>query len=33
VSDTFPLARATQALSRAGEPGVLKVLLDCDTAR
>ncbi|MBW2392861.1 MAG: zinc-binding dehydrogenase [Deltaproteobacteria bacterium] len=29
VSETFPLARATQALSRAGEPGILKVLIDC----
>ncbi|MCP5060643.1 MAG: alcohol dehydrogenase catalytic domain-containing protein [bacterium] len=29
VAETFPLARATQALSRAGDPGVLKILIDC----
>lgn len=29
VAETFPLARATLALSRAEEPGVLKVLIDC----
>ncbi|MCP5067005.1 MAG: alcohol dehydrogenase catalytic domain-containing protein [bacterium] len=29
ITETFPLIRATQALSRAGEPGVLKVLIDC----
>ncbi len=29
VSETFPLARAPQALSRAAEPGVLKVMIDC----
>jgi threonine dehydrogenase-like Zn-dependent dehydrogenase len=30
VSDRLPLARADAALRRAAEPGVLKVLLDCD---
>ena len=30
VSERFPLARADVALRRAGEPGVLKVLIECD---
>jgi len=29
VSDRLPLARADAALRRAAEPGVLKVLIDC----
>ena len=28
VTETLPLARAAQALSRASEPGILKVLID-----
>ena len=29
VADRVPLARADEALRRAAEPGVLKVLVDC----
>jgi hypothetical protein len=33
VSERWPLARGDEALRRAAEPGVLKVLLECSATR